>query len=284
MDEPNDIITKYAQWTSAPESERRQLEESLRHQYWTSSHALIQWIAWAKKWAQSEVFNIAWLNQFLKKRSRTKRGFIRIPIILVIYPVIYICMLLLAVVLLPFYSVLAVVRLAPTYIRFRLITSKELRNFDRRIQDQKIAIVRAKIQEQVEQQLRTDDINRKAEERFAKTLIVYWRREFQKASSEKLLEVWAVLQQFPTEHPIYFMLENSPGPILRSIVDQEVANRSISIEARQLALLRLEMKTADSSQHRLIEQVAYKSRQDAEERHSDVMGGLMSIAMLHLFK
>ena len=278
------IMAKYAQGVLAPEDERRQLEESLRHQYWTSSHALIQWIAWAKKWAQSEVFNIAWLNQFLKKRSRTRRGYIRIPIIVAIYPVIYICMLLLAVVLLPFYTVLAVVRLAPTYIRFRLITSKELRNFDQRIQDQKIAIDRAKKQEEIDQQLRTEEFRRKKEYDLALSQAIWWRREFQKASSEKLLEVWAVLQQFPTEHPIYFMLENSPGPILRSLVDQEVANRSISIEAKQLALLRLEMKTADSSQHRLIEQVAYKFRQDAEERHSDVMGGLTSIAMLHLFK
>ncbi len=86
------------------------------------------------------------------------------------------------------------------------------------------------------------------------------------------------------DHYVYFMIENSPGPILRSIVDQEVASRSISVEARQLALHRLERKTADASHYRHLDQLADRAQRDSQERHSEVMNGLMSVAMRQLFK
>lgn len=274
------ITQKLTQWALAPKSERLQLEESLRAQHWTSQHELLLFNPKPNKFMASVFGSLPSLNQFLRKNSWTKRWFIRIPIIVIYLPALYVFALLMGI----FLILLGLVKLVPIYIRFRRITSKELRNFDQRIQDEQLAIDKAKKQEEIDQQLRTEEINRKKEHDLALSLAIWWRSEFQKTSSEKLLDLWALLQQFEYDHFIYFMLENSPGPILRKLVEDEVANRFISVEARQLVLLRLERKIADKSQADLIKLNADRARQDAQERHLEVVDSLMTVAMLQLFR
>ena len=259
--------------------QRVQLEYSLRDQHWESPQALII-ESFVNKSMASKVGSVPWLNQFLRKYSWTKWWFIRIPIIAIYLPILFLC----ALPILIFNIFFLTVKLVPIYIRFRRITSTELRNYDLRIQDEWAVIDRAKKQEEIDQQLRTEEFNRKKEYDLALSQAIWWRSEFQKSSSEKLLDLWALLQQFEYDHFIYFMLENSPGPILRKLVEDEVANRLISVEARQLVLLRLERKIADKSQADLIKLNADRARQDAQERHLEVVDSLMTVAMLQLFR
>jgi hypothetical protein len=267
--------------------QRVELEKSLRHQHWTSSQSLIEFKIWyTKSYKKLEKgVNYFLYIQYLKGKSGKRRWIIRIPIYLIMFPMNLVFALIgyflfWLLVCIP----VAIVKLTPTKIRYSLTYSNEVARFDKRIKDENTARENARKQEEIETQLRLEHEKAREEERLEKQLVVFWRREFENSSDEALLDVWAVLQQFPTDHYFYFMLENSPGPILRSIVDQEVSNRSISVEARQLALHRLERKTADASHYRHLDQLAYRAQRDAQERHSEVMDGLMSVAMRQLYR
>ena len=267
--------------------QRVELQKSLRHQHWTSSQSLIEFKIWYKKIEKKLEKGVNYIShiQYLKGKSGKRRWIIRIPIFLMMLPMNFVFALV------GFFSFwllvcipVAIVKLTPTKIRYWLTYRKEVAMFDKRIRDENTARDNAKKQEEIEKQLRLEKEKARKDERLAKQLVVFWRREFENSSDESLLDVWAMLQQFPTDHYFYFMLENGPGPILRSIVDQEVENRLISVEARQLALPRLERKRADVSQYRQVDQLAYRAQRDAQERHSEVMDGLMAVAMSHLFR
>ncbi len=267
--------------------QRVELQKSLRHQHWTSSQSLIEFKIWYTKSFEKfeKGVNHIFFIRYLKGKSGKRRRIIRIPIFLMMFPVnlgfalvglssfwFFVCI------------PVAMVKLTPTKIRYWLTYSKNVAKFDKRIRDENTARDNAKKQEEIEKQLRLEQEKAREEERLVRQLVVFWQREFKKSSDESLLDVWAMLQQFPTDHIFYFMLENSPGPVLRSIVDQEVSNRSISVEARQFALHRLERKTADASHYRHLDQLAYRAQRDAQERHSEVMDGLMSVAMRQLYR
>lgn len=268
--------------------QRAELQKSLRHQHWTSSQTLIEFKIWYTKSEKKleKVINYFSLIQYLirnKGKSGKRRWIIRIPIFLMMIPMNFVFALVgqfgfWLLVCIP----VAIVKLTPTTIRYLLTYRKEVARFDKRIRDENTARDNAKKQEENEKQLRLEKEKAQEEERLARQLVFFWRKEFENSSDESLLDVWAMLQQFPTDHIFYFMLKNSPGPVLRSIVDQEVSNRSISVEARQLALHRLERKTADASHYRHLDQLADRAQRDAQERHSEVMDGLMSVAMRHL--
>ncbi len=280
------------------ERQRVELKKSLRHQHWESSQSLIEYKIWSTKinGKLTKPLHYFFSAQFLKKNSSKRRLFIRIPVVLMMSPmyIVVFYSMVISFGLFVFMPV-AIVKLTPTSIRYWLTYSKKLYKFNKRIRDENTARDNEKKQEEIKRrlQLQQDEIKRqlqlekekaREEERLAKQLVVFWRREFENSSDESLLDVWAVLQQFPTDHYFYFMLENSPGPILRSIVDQEVSNRSISVEARQFALHRLERKTADASHYRHLDQLAYRAQRDAQERHSEVMDGLMGVALRHLYR
>jgi len=267
--------------------QRIELQKSLRHQHWTSSQSLIEFKIWYTKSEKKleKGVNYFFYLQYLRGKSEKRRWIIRIPIYLIMFPMKFVfalvgVFLFWLLVCIP----VAIVKLTPTKIRYWLTYRKEVARFDKRIQDENTARENAKKQEENEKQLRLEKEKALEEERLAWQLVVLWRNEFENSSDESLLDVWAMLQQFPTDHIFYLMLKNSPGPILRLIVDQEVSNRSISVEARQLALHRLERKTADANHYRHLDQLADRTQRDAQERHSEVMDGLMSAAMRQLYR
>jgi hypothetical protein len=270
---------------------RVQFQESLRRVHWTTSPSLLEFKSWLKTCEQryQETITLLWQSQFVQNRSWTKPWLIRVPTMVVLRLLAFSFSLVVVPIFLIFiYPVVALVKLSMTYVRFLRISSKELAKFDQKFKAEETSALRhadmiAKIRER-EKQLRNDRESKRENEELAKKLATFWFAEFQKSSTEVLLEAWAVLQQFPSDHNIYYLIENSPGPILRWIVDREVQIRSITVEARQLALLRLESKVAFAKQSGQIERIAAEARQDAQKRDEDVMGGLMAIAMLQLMK
>jgi len=277
---------------------RRQFEESLSREYWTTSQSLQDFKLWFGKWDQRIQENLRslfigpkaiWSRPFLRERPlirvpiRVIAHLVSLPAGMVVYSVLYVC-----------FFPIVIVKLGPTYIRYLRLKSKELGNFDKRIQDEKVRELNLKKEEkvrelnlkkeeEVKKQLRTKELKQKQEEETTKQLVVAWVKECQTFSSETLLEHWAVLQQFPLDHYIYFMLEGSPGPIIREIVDREVTNRAISVEARQLALLRFENKRASISQAKITQETAMAQR-DAQENQLGLMNGFMAMALIHLYK
>jgi hypothetical protein len=269
---------------------RVQFQESLRREHWTSSPALSEFKSWRKKCEKrfQETVTMLWQAKFLQKQAWTKQWVIRVPM-LAILRILAISFSLAVgpVYLLLIYPVVAGVKLSLTYLRFHRTSSKELAKFDQRVEDERTRALwevemKVRIRER-EKQLRIDRENKREYEQSAKQLVSDWVKECQTFSSETLLEHWAVLQQFPVDHHIYIMLEGSPGPIIRGIVDREVENRNISIEARQLALMRLENKRASISQARITQEIAAAQR-DAQESQLGFMNGFMAMALIHLYK
>lgn len=264
---------------------RVQFQESLRQEHWTSSPSLLEFKSWLEKCEQryQETVTLLWRAQFLQDRAWTKRWIIRVPMVAILRLLAFISPLVIGpVFLLLIIEVVAIVKLGPTYFRFLRIQSKELANFDKRIQDEKVRELNLKKEEEIKKDLRTEELKQKKEEETAKQLVVAWVKECQTFSSETLLEHWAVLQQFPFDHYIY-LLEGSPGPIIRGIVDNEVTNRAISVEARQLALMRFENKRASISQAKIAQEIATAQR-DAQESQLGLMNGFMAMALIHLYK
>lgn len=266
---------------------RRQFEESLSREYWTTSQSLQDFKLWFGKCDQRIQENLGslfigpkaiWSRPFLRERPlirvpiRVIAHLVSLPAGMVVYFVLYVC-----------FFPIVIVKLGPTYIRYLRLKSKELGNFDKRIQEEKVRELNLKREEEVKKQLRTKELKQKQEEEATKQLVVAWVKECKTFSSETLLEHWAVLQQFPLDHYIYFMLEGSPGPIIREIVDREVTNRAISVEARQLALLRFENKRASISQAKITQETAMAQR-DAQENQLGLMNGFMAMALIHLYK
>lgn len=276
--------------TDTVKRNRSELEKSLRNQHWSSSPALIEFNSWREKCKKrfEQTVTLLWQAQFLQKQSWTKQWLIRVPMNLTLRILALSFSLAVGpVFLLLIYPVVAVLKLSMTYFRFRRTSSKELAKFDQRVEDEQARArreveMRERIRER-EKQLRVDRENKREYEQSAKQLIGDWIKECQTFSSESLLEHWAVLQQFPVDHLIYFMLEGSPGPIIREIVDREVANRSISVEARQLALMRFENKRTSMSQAQIAQEIASAQR-DAQESQLGLMNGFMAMALIHLYK
>ncbi len=267
---------------------RVQFQESLRREHWATSQSLQGFKLWCGKCEKriqeelSPLFigpNALWLRPSWRERPlmrvpiRVIAHLVSLPVGMVAYFALYVFI----------YPVAAIVKLGPTYFRFLRIQSKELANFDKRVQDEKAREFNLKKEEETKKQLRVEELEQKKEEEKAKQLVVAWVKECQTFSSETLLEHWAVLQQFPLDHYIYFMLEGSPGPIIREIVDREVTNRAISVEARQLALLRFENKRASISQAKITQETAMAQR-DAQENQLGLMNGFMAMALIHLYK
>ena len=269
---------------------RSELEKSLRDQHWSSSPSLSEFKSWRKKCEQrfEQTVTLLWKAEFLQKQSWTKQWLIRVPTILILRILaLSFSLAVVPVFLLLIYPVVAVLKLSMTFFRFHRTSSKELAKFDQRVEDEQARALReVEMKERIrerEKQLRVDRENKREYEQSAKQLIGDWIKECQTFSSETLLEHWAVLQQFPVNHLIYFMLEGSPGPIIREIVDREVANRSISVEARQLALMRFENKQASMSQAKIAQEIATAQR-DAQENQLGLMNGFMAMALIHLYK
>lgn len=280
-------LSEYPVLAKREEQKRKrvQFQESLRQEHWTASPFLLEFKLWLKKCEQryGESVDLLWRAQFLQNRAWTKRLLIRVPTIVILRLFCFISALVGGPVWFLIFPVAAIVKLGPTYFRFLRIQSKQLANFDKRIQDEKVREQNKKKKEEIKKQLRVEELKQKQEEEKAKRLVVAWAKECQTFSSETLLEHWAVLQQFPLDHYIYFMLEGSPGPIIREIVDREVTNRAISVEARQLALLRFENKRASISQAKITQETAMAQR-DAQENQLGLMNGFMAMALIHLYK
>lgn len=266
--------------------QRTLLVDSLRDQLWASSKPLAEFKSWFGHWSNqlNRVGALPWLDRRLRTRSWTKRWFVRVPTLVILRLVAFPFGIVAASFLFVVASGVAIVKLGPTYARFQRVKFRELAAFDQKVAEDKKAREREKLQEQINEKLRIEEQQRQEQAELAKQLTIFWIQEFRKSSPETILDVWAMLQQFPTDHYIYSIIENSPGPILREIVDREVTLRQISVEARQLALLRLERKRADTAQSDLIEQIAIANQQRSEERHSGVVDGLMAIALLQLVK
>jgi hypothetical protein len=265
---------------------RVDLEKSLRVQHWTTSKALVNFKSRLGRYNEriDETMTLPWLGAFLKKRSWTSNWMFRFPVVVVLRPVFFVLRLIVTSLFYAYFFSVALARLVPTYVKFQRVKLRELAAFDRKIADDKRKRELEKQLKLKNKQLRIDEQKRREQAVLAEQLTVFWVREFRNSSSETLLEVWAVFQQFSPDHYIYYMLENSPGPVLREIVDREVALRQISIEARQLALLRLERKMADTTQANLIQQIASSAQKSAAEQQSGLMDGLMAIAMIQLVK
>lgn len=266
---------------------RVELEKSLCEQLWTTSKALTEFKFWFNGWNGriNETCAAPWLGPYLQKHSWTRRRFIRFPIIVVFRLAILLGPgLIAASMLFVVAAAVATVKLTPTYVKFRRMKSKNLATFDQSINDEKKALELKKQGEQVNERIKIENQKRQEQEELVRQLTFFWIAEFRHSSTENLLDVWAVFQQFPVDHYIFAMLENSPGSVIRHIVDFEVALRQISDSARQLALLRLERKQADATQADLIERIASASEQSASERHTGIMNGLIAVAMLNLMK
>ena len=266
--------------------QRTELEKLLRNQLWASSKPLAEFKSWFGHWNNqiNTACALPWLERRLRVRSWSKRWFVRVPTLVILRSAALPFGIVAAYILFVVASGVAVVKLGPTYARFQRVKFRELAAFDQKVADDKKAREQEKLQEQINEKRRIEEQQRQEKAELAKQLTKYWIQEFRKSSPETLLDVWAMLQQFSTDHYIYFLIENSPGPILREIVDLEVTLRQISVEARQLALLRLERKRADTAQSDLIEQIAIANQQRSDERHSGVVDGLMAIALLQLVK
>jgi hypothetical protein len=285
-------VSEYPVLVTKEEQKRKrvQFQESLRREHWTLSPALSEFKSWRKKCEKrfEETVTLLWQANFLQKQSWTKRWLIRVPTIVILRILALSLSLAMGpIFLLLIYPVMTVLKLSMTYFRFRRTSSKELAKFDQRVKDEQTrALWEVEMKEKIrerEKQLRIDRENKREYEQSAKQLVGDWIKECQTFSSETLLEHWALLQQFPVDHYIYIMLEGSPGPIIREIVDREVENRAISIEARQLALLRFENKRASLSQARITQEIAAAQR-DAQESQLGLMNGFMAMALIHLYK
>lgn len=265
---------------------RVELEKSLCEKLWTTSKALTEFKFWFNGWNGriNETCAAPWLGAYLQKHSWTRRRFIRFPIVVVFRLAMLGPGLIAAFVLFVIAAVVATVKLTPTYVKFRRMKSKELATFDRSINDETKALELKKQGEQVNERIKIEDQKRQEQEELVRHLTFFWIAVFRNSSTETLLDVWTLFQQFPVDHYIFAMLENSPGPVIRQIVDHEVALRQISDSARQLALLRLERKQADATKADLIERIASASEQSASERHTGIMNGLIAVAMLNLMK
>jgi len=108
--------------------QRTELAKSLRNQLWTSSKPLVEFKSWYGKWSNriNTAWALPWLERRLKKRSWTKRWFVRGPTLITVRLVTFPVALAAAWLLYVAASGVALVKLGPTYARFQLFKSREL--------------------------------------------------------------------------------------------------------------------------------------------------------------
>jgi hypothetical protein len=279
-------ISREADEKQAVRKERRELANLIRKTHWTNSPALTAYQSWfSSRFDQiNELGKMPWLNHQLRKRRWTNNWMVRLLARVVFGILVLVIGLFASLFLFVVASLLAPIQLSVTYAKYLYRSTRELAAFDKRIADAKAAKEKAVEQAKRDEEARIQAARREVLLAEHQQLVLFWIAEFENASDETLLDVWATLQHCPPDHMIYYSVEKSPGPVLRQIVDTEVANRLISREARQLALMRLEQRKAEAARLEAMESLMSNLQEDAAARHSGVMNGLLSIAWIQMLK
>ena len=279
-------ISREVEEKQAVRKQRRDLANLIRKTHWTNSPALTAYQSWfSSRFNQiNEMGKMPWLNHQLRKRRWTSNWMVRVLARVLFGILVLVVSLAASLLLYVAAALLAPIRLSVTYAKYLHRSTQELAAFDKRIADAKAAKEQAVEQAKRDEEARIEAARREVLLAEHQKLVLFWIAEFRSASDETLLDVWATLQHCPPDHMIYYSVEKSPGPELREIVDTEVANRLISRETRQLALMRLEQRKAEAARLDAIENLWSNIQEDAAARHSGVMNGLLSIAWIQMLK